>query len=255
MVNKPYIATPCYEKVTPAYAKSLAATAYKLGLAGVESFIGEPMHNFNVPLARNGYVERFLDTHYDPLVFIDSDMGWDPDQFLRLVISNHDIACATYRMKSDPLGQAQWVHTNIVQKKIAVNGADCWLPIVHPRTGFVKVLSSGTGMMAIRRRVFERMFEAMPERKAVQMGAAITPYLFEVACKDGVVYTEDTYFCKLWNDLQDCPVDCTCDRHVWCDPKGQLDHVGIYTWTGGLCDTISEVSVPPTEQEMAGAAR
>jgi hypothetical protein len=265
MVNKPYIATPCYKDVCPKYAASLAATAYQLGALKVPCFISEPMHNFNTPIARNLYVQMFLETDYDPLVFIDSDMGWTWEQFSRLITCGHDIAVATYPQKSDPLDDAKWVHTNWIGKTIVeVQPQPLWksawqfiqrrifrmdvqlgttryIPIVHPRTGFVKVKASGTGFFAIRRAALEKIIAATPER-ACMVGEAKSHNLFEVAVVNGHTHTEDTFFCQLWNQLHsDHPDDCTCDHHIWCDPQGQLNHVGQYTWTGGLCDTLSVV--------------
>lgn len=244
MIHKPYIATPCYGGVTAKYAKSLAATAYDLGVNRIQAFIDEPMHNFNVPIARNIYVQAFLKTDYDPLVFIDSDMGWSPDQFARLVLSGHEVCCATYPMKTDPFAPAKWVHSNFVGPKVVVDGEEKHLPVVHPRTGFIKVMSSGTGFFAIRRAALEKVIAATPER-ACMIGDVQAHNLFEVSVIGGQTYTEDTFFCRMWNEM---------GGEIWCDPQGQLDHVGQFTWRGGLCDTLQTVDtakLTPVDQQPA----
>lgn len=248
---RPYIATPCYSGVTAKYAASLAATLYQLGAMRVPCFVAEPMHNFNVPLARNLYVQMFLETDYDPLVFIDADMGWTWEQFSRMVTSGHDIAVATYPQKTDPFGDPKWVHSNWVGPKVMADGEEKYLPIIHPRSGFIKIKSSGTGFFAIKRAVLEKMIAATPDWKTI-IGDTPAHTLFELKSIDGYTHTEDTMFCRVWNDMHsDHPYDCTCDRHIYCDPQGQLEHVGQYVWRGGLCDTLNMIE--PAKVELVGA--
>lgn len=228
---KPYIATPCVDNVKPRYAGSIAETFWLMGRDGIEYVYPDPAPNFDCPTQRNLFVAEFLETDCDPLIFIDSDMGWTAEMFRRLVCCEHEIACATYRKKSNPTGEKKWVHTNYWEgDPILINGQPTHRPVIHPRSGFIRIKTSGTGFMAIRRAAIEQIVALSP---AVKIGEKPGHWVFSIQPRaDGYLPTEDVFFCETWTRL---------GGEIWCDPLGSCDHVGMYNWRGGLGDTMIEI--------------
>ena len=237
---KPIIATPCYEGVKPRYAGSMAETAYWLGKNGLSFRYPDPAHNFDVPNMRNVMVAHFMASDCDPLVFIDSDMGWTAEAFFRLLSASqiHDVCCSTYPKKTDPLKPKEWTHSMPQTGEIMWHGGREFIkPRVHPVTHFVEVAACGTGFMAIRRAALERVV-AVAGDPVLMAGApddGLAYQLFKVAPVAGGdgrlrLATEDHVFCHLWREV--------CGGEIWCDPLTVLDHVGDHTWSGGMGELV-----------------
>ncbi|MDP3940660.1 MAG: hypothetical protein Q8R92_21315, partial [Deltaproteobacteria bacterium] len=81
-----FIATPAYESVKAGYALSLAKTVEELTRRGIPRTINLLFGNCHVDDGRNELVRDFLDnTRCTDLVFIDADVMWEPEMFLRLI--------------------------------------------------------------------------------------------------------------------------------------------------------------------------
>ena len=51
--------------------------------------------------ARNDYFSVAYNSKVDVMFFIDSDIGWNPNDFVKLVLSEKDMIGGTYRKKTD----------------------------------------------------------------------------------------------------------------------------------------------------------
>jgi len=112
--------------------------------------------------ARANVVAAFLDdpktTH---LLFIDADIGFEPDQVLRLLSSGADVVAGTY-----PIKRINWdkVHKVIGTGKPNTRSAalDYVLEMKNPNhiaavKGFARMRYAGTGFLMIKRHVLEKM--------------------------------------------------------------------------------------------------
>ncbi|RYD62550.1 MAG: hypothetical protein EOP83_14295, partial [Verrucomicrobiaceae bacterium] len=96
------IATPCYGgQVFQNYLMSIIKLIYTMPKYGVSlSFIirgGDSL----IPRTRNSIVAEFLATdHYTHLLWVDADIGFEPDAVLRLLRADRDVAAGVYPMKT-----------------------------------------------------------------------------------------------------------------------------------------------------------
>lgn len=122
-----------------------------------------------VTRARQTIVCHFLDspdaTH---LLFIDADIGFEPEQVIRLVEFDADVTAAAYPVKQ--------IHWELIPGAVAAGRAplesatlsyvlerDNSTSEVVVRDGFVKSHYAGTGFLMIRRTALESMISRYPE--------------------------------------------------------------------------------------------
>ena len=118
--------------------------------------------------ARASLISQFLDdptaTH---LLFVDADIGFEPDQVLRLIQCDADMCAAVY-----PIKRIDWDKVKTTIEAARPNPAAAALQYVFEvddpnaviaKAGFVRVRSAGTGFLMIRRQALERMCAHYPQ--------------------------------------------------------------------------------------------
>lgn len=145
---KVHIATPAYDgKVHSGYAKSLLLAGYILGKSGIEISGHIAKNGIFIDMARSHMVKLFLKTDATHLMFIDSDMEFEPRAIAALVSSGLPLCGGLYRQRSD---ERIWI-TEMPDNK------------VNCRDGWVQVNRMPTGFMCIERHVLEVMSEKAPK--------------------------------------------------------------------------------------------
>ena len=254
------VATPCFGgQISVLYAASL----FKLQKL-VRSYSG---FNFKVLFkdgdalitrARASLISQFLDdptaTH---LLFIDADIGFEPEQVLRLLECGADMCAAIY-----PIKRIDWDKVKATIAGERPNPAAAALKYVFEvddpnavaeKGGFVRVRYAGTGFLMIRRHALERMCARYPQLKYKRdhsVDAAIESdnrfALFEcLIAEDGTYLSEDFAFCKRWIDM---------GGEIWADLASRLDHVGPMTFRGDLSSQFIGASAA-THAPAAGGER
>ena len=244
------LATPCFGgQISVLYAASLLKLQKLLRSYG----------NLNLKIlfkdgdalitrARASLVSQFLDdpaaTH---LLFVDADIGFAPEQVVRLIECGADVCAAVY-----PIKRIDWDRVKTTIESARSNPAAAALKYVFevddPETviekgGFIKVHYAGTGFLMIRREALERMCAHYPQlqyQRDHSIDAATASdsryALFEcMIAEDGTYLSEDFAFCKRWTDM---------GGEIWADLNSRLSHVGPMTFDGDLSSQIAEVSVP-----------
>jgi hypothetical protein len=244
------VATPCFGgQVSVLYAASL----FKL------QKLVRRYNRFNLKLlfkdgdalitrARASLIAQFLEdetaTH---LLFVDADIGFEPEQVLRLLECGADMCAAVY-----PVKRIDWDKVKSTVEAARPNPAAASLKYVFevedPKAvaesgGFVKVRYAGTGFLMIRRVALERMCAHYPQlqyKRDHSMDAASASdkrfALFEcMIAEDGTYLSEDFAFCKRWTDI---------GGEIWADLKSQLSHVGPMAFCGDLSSQFVAASSP-----------
>ena len=196
--------------------------------------------------ARNTITSMFLDdqdyigTH---LLFIDADIGFQPENIERLIRADKDIACGIYPRKCIHWNQvidAVKRNPNISEEEVSYKGLGYNLNFQDPKNirlqgGFVEVMEAATGMMLIKRDVFIKMQKAYPERKYKSdqivngsvwksdncydfFGVGKLPW-----DKDERYLSEDYYFSRLWSNIQ---------GKIYADVASPLTHQGNMHFKG-----------------------
>jgi len=188
--------------------------------------------------ARASLISQFLDdpstTH---LLFVDADIGFGPEQVVRLIECGADMCAAVY-----PIKRIDWDKLRTTIEAARPNPAAAALKYVFEvddpnaviaKAGFVKVRYAGTGFLMIRRQALERMCAHYPQlryKRDHSLDAATTSdnrfALFECMIgEDGTYLSEDFAFCKRWTDM---------GGEIWADLDSKLDHVGPMAFCGDL---------------------
>ncbi len=196
--------------------------------------------------ARASLISQFLDdpaaTH---LLFVDADIGFEPDQVVRLLQSGADMAAAVY-----PIKRLDWDRVKSTIETSRPNPAAASLryvlevenpDAVTEQGGFVKVRYAGTGFLMIRRAALEKMCAHYPQlkfRRDHSYDAAIASEnrfaLFECMIgEDGTYLSEDFAFCKRWTDM---------GGEIWADLNSKLTHVGPLAFHGDLSSQFGAAS-------------
>ena len=212
-----HFCVPCYGgQVTEAFFISMLkfmATANRLGLNfTVDTMVNESL----ITRGRNSLVAKFL--AFEPksshLMFIDADIGFEPEEVIKLIIADKDVAGGLYPKKALPI---QYVVNRI--------------PNSAKEGNLVEVANLGTGFMLIKRAVLEKLIMARPDlhyADAIGLDPKYDPYKFalfdtEIDPITKEYLSEDYYFCKLWRAN---------GGKIWADLTIKLDHTGYYKFAG-----------------------
>ena len=234
------IATPCFGgQISVLYAASLFKLQKLIrGYSGLNLKILFKDGDALITRARASLISQFLDdpdaTH---LLFIDADIGFEPEQALRLIECGADMCAAIY-----PIKRIDWdkVRTTIeaARPNPAAAAFNYVFEVEDPaavieRGGFVRVRYAGTGFLMIRRQALQRMCSHYPQLQykhdhsidaATASGNRFA--LFEcMIAEDGTYLSEDFAFCKRWIDM---------GGEIWADMNSKLNHVGPMTFCGDL---------------------
>lgn len=151
-------------------------------------------------MGRNQLADDFLKSDADRLVFVDSDVTFEPGTLLKLAHRSQDFVGGAYRFKMDlesyPIG---WLDKPFLQAN-----AD----------GLLEVSTLPGGMLSLSRKVFEVLKAAHPDREYEHFGRVAHCY-FQTPFIDGHLYGEDSHFCKEWRDA---------GGEVFLDPELTLTH-------------------------------
>jgi hypothetical protein len=234
------VATPCFGgQISVHYATSLFKLQKVLrGYRGVNLKVLFKDGDALITRARASLISQFLDdpaaTH---LLFIDADLGFEPEQALRLIGCGADMAAAIY-----PIKRIDWDRVRKTIETARPNPSAAALNYVFEvedpqaviaKGGFVKVRYAGTGFLMIRRQALERMCAGYPklqfkrDHSVDAATASANRYaLFEcMIAEDGTYLSEDFAFCKRWRDM---------GGEIWADLTSKLTHIGPMAFCGDL---------------------
>jgi hypothetical protein len=170
--------------------------------------------------------------HSDYLLFIDADMGFDPNLVMDMILFNEPVVGTLYRHRREP---TTWV------------GSGLGTPQTARRGGFMEVEGTGGGVFLIRRDTIRIMLEQMPQlvdnrislhpafETIKNAGANRLIRAFEkLDIPDRGLISEDLAFCVRWRQ---------CGGQVWANINHRISHVGPYDYAGRYLDAV--------EQQMA----
>ena len=259
--RKIFVATPMYGGMCGGqYAKSCSDLAMLATQYGVEVRFFYLFNESLITRARNYLVDEFLRSECTHMMFIDSDIGFDPNDVLALAAiadpeSDKDIICGPYPKKT-----ISWEKVKrAVDKGFGdenPNNLENYIGdyVFNPVEGSteiridepVEVLEGGTGFMMIQRSAFEKYAEAYPEfsykpdhvrTKNFDGTREIMAYFDCVICPDSKRYlSEDYMFCQ-WGRKA--------GLRIWMCPWMKLSHMGSYMFSGSLQD-LAQVGAAAT---------
>lgn len=253
--RKLFLAVPMYGgQCAGMFARSVADLTSLCTQYGIQLQLYFLFNESLITRARNYCADEFMRSNATHLMFIDSDIGFNPNDVIALLAlqddsSPYDVIGGPYPKKciswekiklavdkgvadEDPNTLEKYVGDYVFNPK-SNQGA---IPIGEP----VEVSEIGTGFMMIRRRTFEKYQEEFPQ----------------LSYKPDHVRTEHFDGSREIMAFFDCIIDPESKRYlsedymfcynvqkmglqVWFCPWMQLQHVGTYIFGGSLADLAS----------------
>lgn len=239
---KVYVATPCFGcQMSCVYLGSLLALQGACLQRGIECSIDFLGNESLVERARNILAARFLQSDATHLLFIDADIGFNPDTVMRLLEADKDVATGVYSKKSFDWNQIRAKLAAGDKEPVRQMGLDFNINIPTATAtvdgGLVKVLDSATGFMLVKRGVLERMAERYKEELHCVndiMGQPIKEYVALFACMIDPdtrrFLSEDYSFCRRYQAL---------GGEIWADVQSPLAHVGTNVYRGDIRERLT----------------
>ena len=202
------INTPTLDsKVTHEYAISLVETVLLLTMLDIPVVIGKPQNSCFIDLSRNLFAAQFLEGEYTHLLQIDSDMGWEAEDILKMLLKDKEFIAGIGRKK---LEKEEYAGLECVDENGTVKGE---LGKTQEDV-LVKMRMIGGAITLQKRSVFEKLIEKYPSMKTV-LGTTPGYSFYKCEYHHEAYQTEDYYFCSL---CQSAGID------VWCYPNMNVDH-------------------------------
>ena len=210
------IGTPTYDgKLDVHYNESLINTCIqglKLGLEIIPFYIA---YDALIQRARNDIFKIAYHYNVDCLFFIDADIGWDPDNFFKLVLNQNHIVGGTYRKKTD--------NEELYVLKIKDNEQE-----ISIEQNLIEVQGLGMGFTKIDNYAIKKIWENSEKYVEDNIEKA---NVFFVEIKDNTIISEDIVFCNNWINL---------DEKIYLDSSITCNHTGIKTFYGNFENWIAQ---------------
>jgi glycosyltransferase involved in cell wall biosynthesis len=212
------------------YIESMVTAARTITKAGLDFEYWAHSGDSYVDRARNTICSRFLRSDGDYLLFIDSDMEWEPDAIGKMLQSPYEVTGCAYPLKNN------WNQWGVSIKRDPKDR-----PIIDSN-GFVETWHVPAGFLLLSRSALEKMVEICKDdfyydSSADPASDKPVKYYNIFKCdndKTGEIryrYGEDIYFCKKWTEN---------GGKIWIRPDIEFGHIGTKEWVGKFQDFIDE---------------
>ncbi len=176
-----------------------------------------------IEAARSKAAHKFLESDKTRLFWIDSDIVWKPDAFIRLLAmsTSVDVVMAAYPSKKDPI--KFFINTS-GQNEVETN-----------ELGLLPNIGTGLGFACMQRHVIEKLAAKAPKLIFPDSPDKVA-HIFRCDAEGGYFRGEDMAF---WSDIRDLGLT------VYLDPTIELGHHGSKTFTGVLADHLTSIGDNP----------
>lgn len=255
---KIFISTPMYGGVcTALFHESMLELQRVFIDRGIRACVSGQRSDALITRARNNEADKFraeLDaTHH---LFIDADIGFRAMDILQLIAAEKDVIVGPYAKK-----HIKWDQVLMAAKagwpaeRLAVAGGDVvFNGLVELNGEPQKIRDGATGLMLIRRHVYDRMEEYYPQIRYKPLHDEKPAYgdhfcaFFDTEIDPETQHymSEDYTFCRRWARM---------GGDVWMLPWLKTVHQGSYAYPCNIYALAeikpSDVEEPPTEQPQA----
>lgn len=237
----------------PSYGGSISTTTFTSVLKLTELCrrkginLGVSTHGIpDVVETRNIALTLWYDTvpQSSHLLMIDSDMGFEPELILDMLMFDHPVVGALYPKKVYPI---QWVANRLNDTEMAPQ-----------KSGFMQVGGVGTGIFLIKREVVTKMLEKYPALSDERISQYVAANFFKanqatrvirafdkLDVKDGIL-SEDLSFCRRWTDM---------GGEVWASIDHIITHVGPHEFRMGYSTYVQQrAAQEPVKPQYSVAA-
>ena len=230
-----FIALPAYDfKVSLKLAVSLARFTQVAPKHGIDVQIGSICGCSVVSRARNLLAQDMLESSCTELLFIDSDINFDPDDIFRLM------AWVSDPKKGIVAGVPRVRDTKPVY--IATLDQDENNELTMNSMGLVRAERVATAFMMVRRDVFETLEREHPEWAYYDKRSDR-----KLTCMFDFKVTEEGY---IGEDFLFCDRARAHGFEVWIDPSIKLGHMGVQEYLGDFGNDILYPMISTDKKEL-----
>ena len=249
--HKLFVATPMYGGMAHGmYVKASLDLQALMSKYGVETRFSFLFNESLITRARNYLVDEFLRSDCTHLLFIDSDVHYNPQDVVALLALDKEVIGGPYPKKAinwNNIALAARKHPDLPPQELENLVGDYVFNVVKGTQQFsvtepLEVLEIGTGYMMVKREVFPILEEKYPQLryKPDHVGQAhFDGSRYIHAYFDTVIDTldsatgggsdrylsEDYMFCQLWRKT---------GGSIFLCPWMKTQHIGTYPFTGNL---------------------
>ena len=213
-VRKVLIATPSFDgRVDVWYANAVINT---IRIAQNNGIFVHPIflsYDALIQRARNDLIRIAVEEKFDDMIFIDSDIEFNPMWVMELLSRKEDIVGGTYRKKTDDIELYTVKTKNLKQAK----------------NNLIKVDSLGLGFVKLSRKAFTKAWEVSEEYENEGRKCRM---VCNIGIVDGQLCSEDT---MLFNKLKDNGFD------IWLHPGMTCAHIGTKKFYGDIAAAIEQI--------------
>ena len=217
------IGTPCYDgRIDVWYANSLVNAIRIAESCGIFLHPIWLSYDALIQRARNDLLGMVISENYDDIIFIDSDIEFDPLWIFKLLDSEEDVVGGTYPKKGD--------NESYPVKGLFVNGL---LNTTTDERGLLEVQGIGTGFVKLSRKAVQALWDTSVEYTNTEKGT-VSRMMSEVEVVDGDLISEDITMFKRLRGL---------GFRIWLDPTMTCNHIGNKKYKGNFSNYLKRLSV------------
>jgi hypothetical protein len=228
---KLYILTPCYGSLCYVnYVRCIMATKEVLDKFKIPLEIEFCRNDSLVSRARNNLVAKAMnDEKCTHIMFIDSDITWNPLDILKLLLTDKCLCGGVYPLKHyywEKLSKGDnvvktWINKkndsqfnetisdeSAIQHNLLKYNINYIDNVLNIEANLAKVKHLATGFMMFKREVIEKMSKSFPHTKYVDDVGFLSGTendnayaLFDCGVEDGHYFSEDWMFCHRWSQM------------------------------------------------------
>lgn len=206
-----FLATPSTVGAVSPYYFSLVRSIDALRGAGISVDWMHLEGHCHVDDARNDLIRAFLESDCTDMVFVDADVGWMPEDLLRLVTVDRDVVAGVYPKKND---DEQYPCTLLDGENHAESD------------GMLEVARVPAGFLRFRRGALQGLYDAEMRRFLGSKDAADRlpqAIIFERTFRSGHRISGDYSVSDKW---------CALGGRIYIDPEMTFIHEGPHEWSG-----------------------
>lgn len=223
------VGTPMYGmKCHGAYLMSLLSLLKLCNQLGISMVFSTICNESLLQRSRNYIADEFMRSDCTHLLFVDTDIQFDPEDVITLFILDRDIVGSNYTCKI--IDWERIAHSNVPPNKIHLLAGNLTYPIDNANV----VLETDvlmTGFMMIKRQVLQKIMVAYPEyyykpdhnfmtsfngTRYIQMF-----FTSDIDTETRKLVSEYEFFCRLWRKL---------GGKIYTCPWMVLTHIGMHKY-------------------------
>jgi len=239
--TKLFIGTPMYGGLCNGlYTVGVLQSIQVLSQAKIHMQYSYLMNESLITRARNSLANNFLNSDATHLMFIDADIGFNPNSIVKMIEADKDIICGLY-----PKKEINWPRVEEAVK------AGCKVTDLHKHVGTfvvnaignqlagkisdtIEIENGGTGFMLIKREVFQALSDTVPlyhndvfatTDDMTKVTVIKEFFATSIDPESKRLLSEDYHFCKIARKA---------GFKVWVAPWAELTHCGTYNFNGYL---------------------